>query len=175
MKTAPVVAPLAQKYERSLQLGGVAQASPTRPCGRRLAKICGPVLLALLLPAANAEQMRKFGDHEAHYIVIPSLFLQADIANRHGLRRGKGLSIVNISVLDAAGKGTACRISGHARNLLEQLAALEFQEVREGDAVYYLAEVRHADQEVLRFNLNIQPTGAEAFELAFQQRLYAED
>ena len=119
--------------------------------------------------------MRKFGDYEAHYIVIPSLFLQAEIAQRHGLRRGKGLSILNVSVLGAAGKGTVCAISGHAKNLLGQLAALEFQEVREGDAVYYLAQVRHTDQEVLRFNLNIQPKGAQAFELAFQQRLYAED
>ena len=133
-------------------------------------------LWALLLPTVGgAEQMRKFGDYEAHYIVIPSLFLQAAIAERHGLRRGEGLSIVNISVLDAAGKGAVCAISGTAKNLLGQLAALEFQEVREGDAVYYLAEVRHTDQEVLRFNLAIQPTGAEAFELAFQQRLYAED
>ena len=131
--------------------------------------------MALLPAAAGAEQMRRFGSHEVHYIVIPSLFLQADVAHRHGLRRGEGLSIVNISVLDAAGKGAACRISGHARNLLEQLAALQFQEVREGDAVYYLAEVRHADQEVLRFNLTIQPQGAEAFELAFQQRLYVKD
>ena len=134
------------------------------------------VLWALLLPTTgSAEQMRKFGSYEVHHIVIPSLFLQAEIAQRHSLRRGKGLSIVNISVLDAAGKGAVCAISGDAKNLLGQLAALEFQEVQEGDAVYYLAEVRHTDQEVLRFNLNIQPTGADAFELAFQQRLYAED
>lgn len=146
------------------------------PGGKRCAKTCAAVLLALLLPTiGGAEQMRRFGDYEVHYIVIPSLFLQADIAERHGLRRGAGLSIVNISVLDAAGKGAAGAVSGAAKNLLGQLAALEFQEVREGDAVYYLAEVRHTDQEVLRFNLSIQPEGAEAFELAFQQRLYAED
>ena len=143
---------------------------------KRFAHICAPFFLALLLPAVgSAEQMRKFGDYEVHYIVIPSLFLQAEIAQRHGLRRGEGLSIVNISVLDAEGKGRACAISGAAKNLLGQLAALEFQEVREGDAVYYLADVRHTDQEVLRFNLNIQPTAAKAFELAFQQRLYAKD
>ncbi len=143
----------------------------------RRGAICGLTLCAPLFLATvgSAEQMRKFGEHEVHYIVIPSLFLQADIAHRHGLRRGKGLSIVNISVLDPAGKGTVSQISGHSRNLLEQRTALQFQEVREGGAVYYLADVRHTDQEVLRFNLRIQPTGAEAFALAFQQRLYAED
>ena len=146
------------------------------PGSKRCAKTCAAVLLALLLPTiGGAEQMRRFGDYEVHYIVIPSLFLQAEIAERHGLRRGAGLSIVNISVLDASGKGAAGAVSGAAKNLLGQLAALDFQEVREGDAVYYLAEVRHTDQEVLRFNLSIQPEGAEAFELAFQQRLYAED
>ena len=41
--------------------------------------------------------------------------------------------------------------------------------------MYYLAEVRHADQEVLRFSLTITPSEASPFNLNFQQRLYAEE
>jgi len=52
---------------------------------------------------SKAEQMQRFGAFAAHYVVIPSLFLQPDIAQRHGLRRGPGLSLVNVSVLDSAG------------------------------------------------------------------------
>ncbi len=130
----------------------------------------------LLAPGIGAgEQMQRFGDLEAHYIVFPSTFMQSEIAHQHGLRRGAGLAVVNVSVLDASGNGVACAIAGHSKNLLGQISPLTFKEVREGDAVYYLAEVRHADQEVLRFALTITPADASPFELSFQQRLYAED
>ena len=124
---------------------------------------------------AVAEQMQRFGDFEAHYVVFPSTFLQSEIAHQYGLRRGPGLAVVNLSVLDAAGTGAACAIVGQSKNLLGQISPLTFKEVREGDAVYYLAEVRHADQEVLRFSLTITPPEAEPFNLNFQQRLHAEE
>ena len=130
----------------------------------------------LLAPGIGAgEQMQRFGDFEAHYVVFPSTFLQSEIAHQYGLRRGPGLAVVNLSVLDAAGRGVACAIAGHSKNLLEQMSSLTFKEVREGDAVYYLAEVRHADQEVLRFSLTVTPADAEPFNLNFQQRLYVEE
>ena len=119
--------------------------------------------------------MQRFGSFEAHYVVFPSTFMQSEIAHRYGLRRGPGLAIVNLSVLDGSGNGTPCVIAGHSKNLLGQLSPLTFQEVREGDAIYYLAEVRHADQEVLRFSLTVTPSGAAPFDLRFQQRLYAEE
>ena len=133
-------------------------------------------MAALLAPGMGAgEQMQRFGDFEAHYVVFPSTFVQSEIALRYGLRRGPGLAIVNVSVLDAAGKGAACAIVGHSKNLLGQISPLTFKAVREGDAVYYLAEVRHADQEVLRFSLTIRPLDAQSFDLSFQQRLYADE
>ena len=151
---------------------------PCATCATKDEAACRWAILALttLLPflaaTAKAEQMQRFGAVEAHYAVIPSLFLQPEVAQRHGLRRRQGLSLVNISVLDSAGKGRRCTIQGTARNLLEQTTALEFQEVREGDAVYYLAQVHHADQEVLRFSLDIQPDQGKPFTLNFQQRLH---
>ena len=131
---------------------------------------------ALLAPGIGAgEQLQRFGDFEAHYVVFPSTFVQSEIAHQYGLRRGPGLAVVNVSVLDASGEGTACAIAGHSKNLLGQISPLTFKEVREGDAVYYLAEVRHADQEVLRFSLTLTPLDAEPFTLNFQQRLYVEE
>ncbi len=134
------------------------------------------VLAALLAPGIGVgEQMRRFGDFQAHYVVFPSTFVQSEIAHQYGLRRGPGLAVVNISVLDAAGRGAACAIAGHSKNLLGQISPLTFKEVREGDAVYYLAEVRHADQEVLRFSLTLTPLDGEPFNLNFQQRLHVEE
>ena len=139
---------------------------------RLWAAVALAALLALAASGAKAEQMQRFGAFAAHYAVIPSLFLQPDIAQRYGLRRGPGLSLVNIAVLDSAGNGRRCVIKGTARNLLEQTTPLAFQEVREGAAVYYLAQIRHADQEVMRFSLDIQPDQGKPFTLNFQQRLH---
>lgn len=149
-----------------------AKGGDKSEAARLRAAVSLAVLLALAASGAKAEQMQRFGAFAAHYVVIPSLFLQPDIAQRHGLRRGPGLSLVNVSVLDSDGNGRRCVIKGTARNLLEQATPLRFQEVREGAAVYYLAQIRHADQEVMRFSLDIQPDQGKPFTLNFQQRLH---
>jgi hypothetical protein len=130
-------------------------------------------VLALGLPVTmQAEQMEQFGDWQIHYVVFPSSFLTPAIANNYGITRAKNLGIVNISVLDQDGNGAPASVSGHATNLLGQMSQLDFREVREGPAVYYLAEIRHTDQEVVRFSFAITPPGAATFDLKFQKKLY---
>ena len=115
------------------------------------------------------------GDFEAHYVVFPSTFLNAEIAGTYGIRRAKDLSIVNLSVLDAAGAGTPASIAGQVKNLLGQQSPLKFREIREDEALYYIAEVRHANREVLRFSIAITPPGERTYDLAFQQELFWEE
>lgn len=130
-------------------------------------------VLALGLPVTmQAEQMEQFGDWQIHYVVFPSSFLTPAIANNYGITRAKDVGIVNISVLDQDGNGAPASVSGHATNLLGQMSQLDFSEVREGPAVYYLAEIRHTDQEVVRFSFAITPPGAATFDLKFQKKLY---
>jgi hypothetical protein len=130
-------------------------------------------VLALGLPVTmQAEQMEQFGDWQIHYVVFPSSFLTPAIANNYGITRAKDVGIVNISVLDQDGNGAPATVSGHATNLLGQMSQLDFREVREGPAVYYLAEIRHTDQEVVRFSFAITPPGAATFDLKFQKKLY---
>lgn len=130
-------------------------------------------VLALCLPATmHAEQMEQFGDWQIHYVVFPSSFLTPAIASNYGITRAKDIGIVNISVLDQDGNGAPATVSGQATNLLGQMSQLDFREVREGPAVYYLAEIRHADQEVVRFSFAITPPGAATFDLKFQKKLY---
>ncbi len=130
-------------------------------------------VLALGLPVTmQAEQMEQFGDLQIHYVVFPSSFLTPAIANNYGITRAKNVGIVNISVLDQDGNGAPASVSGHATNLLGQKSQLDFREVREGPAVYYLAEIRHTDQEVVRFSFAITPPGAATFDLKFQKKLY---
>ena len=136
------------------------------------ALLVGLALLLSAAPAAHAEQKEIIGDFEAHYVVFPSTFLTAEVAATYGITRARNLSIVNLSVLDAVGEGAPARISGRVKNLLGQQSPLKFREIREDKALYYIAEVRHADREVLRFSIAITPPGERTFDLSFQQELF---
>ena len=137
-----------------------------------LPAIAGLALLLALTTAARAEQKLTIGDFEAHYVVFPSTFLNADIAAIYGIRRARDLSIVNLSVLDAQGQGTPATVAGQTKNLLGQLSPLKFRQIREENALYYIAEVRHTNREVLRFSIAITPPGERTYDLAFQQELF---
>ena len=151
-----------------------ARAGPPCPSTERKGGRFSLAFALALLAASpvHAEQKAVFGDREAHYVVFPSIFLSAEIAQRYGLPRAKDISILNLSVLDAAGQGTPAQLAGRTTNLLGQISPLTFREIREGQAIYYLAEIRHANREVLRFALEIKPPEGEAHQLRFQQELF---
>ena len=134
--------------------------------------MCALPLLLALAAAASAEQKVAIGDFQAHYVVFPSAFLSAEVAHSYGIRRSRDLSIVNLSVVDAHGKGSQAQIAGQVKNLLGQLSALDFREINEDEAVYYLAEVRHTNREVLRFAIAITPPQTVTYNLEFQQELF---
>jgi hypothetical protein len=135
------------------------------------------VIATLLLSAAlvRAEQMQSFGDWQVHYVVLASGFLKPEIAASYDVVRGRDHAFVNISVLDAKGQPTKVAMSGHTRNLLGQQQELGFREVAEGGAVYYLADIKHSDEETLRFEIRITPPDTAELRLKFQQKLYWEE
>ena len=133
-------------------------------------------LLALVIcGSAWAEQKFKFGEYEVHYVVLPTTFLNNEIADRYDLVRSKDRSLINISVLDGAAQPIPATISGSARNLLEQSQQLEFDEVREGDAIYYLALLRHGDEEFHRVAIDVTLPDGSSGEIRFQQQMFFEE
>jgi hypothetical protein len=129
-------------------------------------------LLAIACLNANAEQKQQLGPWEVHYVLVPTSFLKPDIAASYGVARGRDRAMLNISVLDEAGNPVAVEISGTITNLLSQQQPINFREVREGPAIYYLAEVKHTDREVLRFAVDITPPDSSTERLQFQQTMY---
>jgi len=129
-------------------------------------------ILAIACLNANAEQKQQLGPWEVHYALVPTSFLKPDIAVRYGVTRGRDRAMLNISVLDDAGNPVAVEISGTITNLLSQRQPISFREVSEGRAIYYLAEVKHTDREVLRFAVDIIPPDGSAQRLQFQQTMY---
>lgn len=136
--------------------------------------ICA-LLLALATAPGHAEQRQSFGGWDVHYVVLPTGFLKPDIAAQYGITRGRDRALVNISVLDPAGVPRKVTIEGTVKNLLGQLRPLTFREVTEGEAVYYLAAVKHTHEEVLRFEILLSAPEAPLMQLKFQQKLYWEE
>ncbi|MDH3644592.1 MAG: DUF4426 domain-containing protein [Gammaproteobacteria bacterium] len=121
---------------------------------------------------AHAEQLQRFGDWEVHYVVLPTEFLKPDVAAGYDIVRGRDRAFVNISVLSPDGLPSKVNVSGHSTNLLGQRQTLAFREVSEGSAVYYLAEIKHSDEEVVRFKITVSGATRREMLLEFQQKLY---
>lgn len=135
--------------------------------------------LALAAGGAQAEQFKTFGAYDVHYIIINTTDLDPTVAQQYRINRSGTNSLINISILEknAQGmpKGIAASITGTATNLVGQLRELGFREVREGPAVYYLATLQVPREELYRFDIRIQPSGAaEPFTLSFRQTVYPE-
>ena len=125
---------------------------------------------------ASAENMKKLGSMNIHYMAIGSTFFTPEIAKAYGITRSRYNGLVNISVLDNTKPGNPAKtisINGQAKNNLGQFKNLEFTEVKEGDAIYYLAQVSYTDEETLHFTLEITD-GKEQQTLKFSQKFYVD-
>jgi hypothetical protein len=133
--------------------------------------------LALLLLAfclalpAMAEQKQSYGELEVHYSAFNSGFLQPEVAAAVGLVRSKRQGVVNVALLQA-GKASAGQISGEVKNLLGQVSSLSFKQVKEGTAIYYLAQFPFEQQEMLRFTLNVKGADGVPHSFDFSQEFF---
>lgn len=127
------------------------------------------------------EQSRQFGDYTLHYSVFNSTFVPADIAGLYGLTRARDRALINISLTrtDAGGNtslGLPAEVSGTAANLLQQQRPLDFTEIDEGNAVYYIASLKHTHEESINFSVRVQAEGlSQPLEISFSRKLYVED
>ncbi len=144
-------------------------------------KICRSLfslLFTFLLPiSVQADQSESFGDYTVHYGAFGTNFLSVDIAKHYKIKRSKNRALINISILKkvmgTSGTPVRAKVSGSATNMSQQLRELNFQELDEDTAVYYLAVVRISNDETLNFDLKIQPEGeSEVYDLGFQQDFY---
>ena len=134
---------------------------------------------ALSLVSLNsfAENSKEFGDYVIHYNAFRSDTISPDVAKQYGLTRASNRILINIAVLkkvlNTTGKPTSSKVTGHASNLTGQLKNLEFKEITEGNAIYYLANTKISDGEFLKFDIKITPDGeTRAARLRFDKRFF---
>lgn len=109
------------------------------------------------------------GPYRIHYTTFKSTLIPPEVASVHGIKRSDNLIVLNVSIRKGEAPSRAV-ISGEVLNLLNQRFDLEFDEVIEADAIYYLASHIAMEQDILRFSITVQPPGEDPYPIAFLRR-----
>ncbi len=133
------------------------------------------VLLALQSNFGNADT-RLFGDVELHYSVVNSTFVDPAIAGRYGIVRAKDRAFVNLALRRQLPEGgdvaITAKFEGRTWDLLQN-QFLNFREIREGEAIYYIADFEFSNGEIRFFDITLLPEGAEqSDQFRFQHKVY---
>lgn len=144
-----------------------------RPCCLMLTLLLG----SLWLQAANAEQMKLFDDIEVHYSVVPTSMVPPEVASTYSITRGPNRMLLNISIQKRTGKYTTAAqpgiVSGTRHDLIKPYP-IEFREVREQEAIYYLADFPIINEEIMRFKISVELESGKVLDLKFQKTLYVD-
>ena len=136
--------------------------------------LIAPLLVFAGSLAADDRPFREFGDYRVYYSAFNSSVLRPEVAAAYDIVRGRDRGLVNIAVIPAgAVGGRPAEVSGHVANMFAQSQELKFFEVREDDAVYYLAPFRFANEDPLTFTVTVKPMpDTPAYMLSFQRTFY---
>ena len=116
--------------------------------------------------------------YEVYYSVFNSTFVTPDVAKAYQLTRGKDIAMINVSIrknLDS-GKNIEKRavVSGTKSDLIHVIE-LDFIEIEEKGAIYYLASFKFNHKEALNFNIDVQPDrNKRPITIKFRKALYQE-
>ncbi|MGQ0799735.1 MAG: DUF4426 domain-containing protein [Pseudomarimonas sp.] len=145
-------------------------------------RICRLLLAALatLMPISNtlAQATAEIGAHTLHVNAISTLEISPDVARASAITRSASRGLLNIAVRrlrdDGSDVATRATVTADAINLSGQRQILSLREVREGDAIYYLAEPRIAEAEELTFEISARPEGdASILKARFKKTFFA--
>ena len=136
-------------------------------------------LTACFAVPVAAQQSDMFDQYELHYSVVNTTFLAPKVAAAYGITRGEDRAILNLAVREHMTDGTtaarAMQLKGRSWDLLQNTVELAFQEVREGPAIYSIAEFRFLNEEWRHFEVHFRPEGAtRTYTFKFKQQVYRE-
>jgi hypothetical protein len=139
-------------------------------------------LLLLLTSAVStpsfAENSKTFGNYIVHYNAFRSDILTPEIAKAYSLTRRNNRMVVNITVQKKDGdasKPVKAKVEGFASNLTGQTKNLEFKEIHDGEAIYYLAQAQVSNRETLKFDIKATPDGESlTAQVNFSQQFFTD-
>jgi hypothetical protein len=137
------------------------------------------LISSCLASSLSLAQEKSFGPYQVHYSVFNSAFITPQVAEAYGIVRGKNRALVNIAIRQQLKSGDniprRAIVTGSSSDLVHN-TPLEFQEIEEHGAIYYLASLTINDKEMRSFTIKIQPDPNIApYTLKFSRTLYHEE
>jgi len=125
---------------------------------------------AMAADAIKGERQETFGDVTVHYNTFNSTFLTPDIAKSAELIRSKNQGVINVAVIKE-GKPLVAQVSGTIKDLTSQSVPLQFKQITEQGAIYYIAQYPVDQQEIRTFEIKVQ-NGDKINIINFNQELF---
>lgn len=121
------------------------------------------------------DDTRKFGPYTLYFSIFNSLSIPPEVANIHHLVRAKNQALINVAIKETTtGNPVAADVSATATNLMQQSRQLEFKEIEEPGAVYYIGSFRHTNEELVHMDFDITVPGEPHYEFRVTRKLYTE-
>ncbi|ODP96057.1 MULTISPECIES: DUF4426 domain-containing protein [Salinivibrio] len=133
--------------------------------------------LSLFSLSAWSGQYKEVGELEVHYNTISTTFLTPEIAKQYDITRSGYRGLVNIAVLDKMQLGkpaVSATLTGSVKNLVGNSRELDFKEIREGEAIYYIATFAADDEETYQFHIELNAQGNRSATLDYRYKFYVD-
>jgi hypothetical protein len=133
-------------------------------------------LLFLSSATLGEDNQVRDGDLVVHFNTFSAATLAPEIARQYRIPRAQNYGIVNISVRRgevASSQPVKAKVTGFGRNLLSQVKDLDFREIEEKGAVYYIASFRFDNEEKIKFDIQVTPEGRDKpIRVTFENQFY---
>ncbi|MGJ8669819.1 MAG: DUF4426 domain-containing protein [Oceanococcus sp.] len=134
------------------------------------------IILLITLPiAVSAEQVIEHDGYRLHYMSMVTDELQPEVAKAYGITRSRkqGILILNLQHEDAPLVSVPSTTTGRIRNLIGQERLDDLREVREQDALYWIATFDFSHLETMRFEFQVKPASSKtSVPLKFSKQFY---
>jgi hypothetical protein len=136
-------------------------------------------IAALFVMSTAQASSQVFGDYTVHYNAFTTDTLQPSMAEAYNIVRSKNRGMFTLSVMkkDLApeGKPVRANVIASASNLTGQFRKFNVREIEDGNTIYYISVFHVAHEEMLDFNIQIQPEGeSNSFNVKFRQQFFTQ-
>lgn len=140
----------------------------------------GPAAAGGAPPAEAAGVASKdFGDYVLHFNAISTDQLTPEVAKAYDIVRSKNRALLNVSIVRKVEGTTGQPVPGAVAALVAndtgQIKDAKLREIREGEAVYYVADFAVSNGETLVFTVDATPVDETSrFSVRFTRTFYGD-
>jgi hypothetical protein len=132
-------------------------------------------------PTAEPEiaSSKDFGDYVVHFNAISTDQLTPEVAKAYNIVRSKNRALLNVSIIRKVAGTTGEPVPGSVAALVAndtgQVKDSNLREIREGDAVYYIADYAVSNAETLVFTVDVTPINETSrFSVRFTRQFFTD-